>query len=72
MYKVGYNSYGIKILRIHSEFVEFNHITNKWKYHCTQYYTKVDNKLHFLYEYELNTLIGKRKYICKQVKLMLD
>jgi hypothetical protein len=81
MYKVGYNMYGIEILRVHKEHVLFNYKKNRWKYYPTQYYTKIGQDLWFYYEYELNTIIGKREYICLtilkivkelKIKLMLD
>ena len=81
MYKVGYNHYGIEIIRIHKEFVEYSYSHKKWTYYPNQYYILAEGKLWFFYEYELNTIIGERKYICKHVteivrllkiKLMLD
>jgi hypothetical protein len=81
MYKVGYNAYGIEILRVHREFIRWNYRINRWQYFGNCYYTKYNKRLWFFEEYQLNSLVSEQQIKCMQairlahklkIKLMLD
>lgn len=63
-YKINYDSYGIKVLRIFPEMVIKNPITRKYKYYNTIYYIKCNNRLWFVDDATMNTEIAKRKRNC--------
>jgi hypothetical protein len=83
MYKIGHESYGIKIVSIiWSENIIYNNDIKRWKYVSAQYYVKLSKyKYRNIPEYELNSMIAERQYKCRQIiqfvkylkiKLMLE
>ena len=78
-YQISYEAYGIKVLNIFPQSVVYNHVKKKYDWYDTVYYIKYNNKVYFVQNYQMNTLINKRKLICQEVikislaiKLMLD
>ena len=80
MYQIGHY-YGIDIIRVHKEFVTRDYRTERWVYHPTVYYVKYENKLWFLEDYRLISLMAEQKRRCMsiiwlskyiKIKLMLD
>lgn len=70
-WQIGDEFYGIKILGIfHERYVtRHDRIGNRpAKYYGTEYYVKFHNKLYFLEEYQISTLIWKQKQMYKRIK----
>lgn len=67
-YKIGDKFYGLHILGIFGESYVTNYNNKTPKYYNTEYYVKFRNRLYFLEEYQINSLVCRQKEQFKRIK----